>query len=463
MSASAAQTLADDSRSVRTFKADPPPCLNEKSGRTEEGGKEGDEATEKEPAPIPPQEFQEGGWRGWVTVLGAFMVQFCGFGYTASFGVYQAFYTQEYITNQSPSAISWIGSVNTFLVIGFGLVSGRLYDRGYFYYLTIGGSLLYSFSLFMLSLAKPNNFYQVFLAQGIGMGLGAGTVYIPSVAVLSHYFHKRRALAMTIVASGSSLGSVIHPIMLNNTLFSPLGFGNSVRASAGLVSGMLLIACSLMHPRLPPPQQTLGFAQAARKFVRDPAYVFATMGLSIFTVGYYFPYFYLQLDATKHGLSTTFSFYSLVIMNGASFFGRLSPGFFARRLGITNMISFATFACSIMIFAMIGLKSVASVVIIAILFGFFAGVYIALMAPLMVVLTEDLSELGIRMGIAFAFSGLGSLIGTPISGALLTDKYIWWRPALFSGITTMAGALSFFSMAIMVHRRSRPAQPVLKA
>lgn len=183
----------------------------------------------------------------------------------------------------------------------------------------------------MLSLAKPNNFYQVlhcpvfaekysaytplsaqvFLAQGIGMGLGAGTVYIPSVAVLSHYFHKRRALAMTIVASGSSLGSVIHPIMLNNTLFSPLGFGNSVRASAGLVSGMLLIACSLMHPRLPPPQQTLGFAQAARKFVRDPAYVFATMGLSIFTVGYYFPYFYLQLDATKHGLSTTFSFYSV--------------------------------------------------------------------------------------------------------------------------------------------------------
>lgn len=75
------------------------------------------------------------------------------------------------------------------------------------------------------------------------------------------------------------------------------------------------------------------------------------------------------------------------------------------------MISFATFACSIMIFAMIGLKSVASVVIIAILFGFFAGVYIALMAPLMVVLTEDLyihCRARIRMGIAFAFSGTSS-------------------------------------------------------
>ncbi|PCH38482.1 MFS general substrate transporter [Wolfiporia cocos MD-104 SS10] len=377
------------------------------------------------PFPCAPAEFEEGGWRGWVTVAGA---------YSTSFGVYQAYYTQEYITNQTSSTISWIGSVNTFLVIGFGLVSGRLYDKGYFYYLTIGGSILYSFSLFMLSLAKPNNFYQVFLAQGLGMGLGAGTIYIPSVAVVSHYFRRKRALAMTIVASGSSLGAIIHPIMLNNTLFSSLGFGNSVRASAGLITGMLAIACCMMHARLPPPQSTLGFGRALRKFSRDGAYVCASVGLAIFTIGYYFPLFYIQLDATRHGLSTTFSFYSLVIMNSASFVGRLSPGFFAHRVGIANMICFATFCCTAMIFAFIGLGSVASVVVIGIIFGYFAGVYIALMGPLMTVLTEDLSELGMRMGIAFAFSGIGSLIGTPISGALLTGDYIWWRPAVFSGV-----------------------------
>lgn len=109
------------------------------------------------------------------------------------------------------------------------------------------------------------------------MGLGAGLIYIPSVAIVSHYFKKRRALAMSLVSSGSSLGAVLHPIMLNNTL-GKIGFGNAVRASAGLVSGMLLIACLLMHPRLPPPRNTPRLGKALRKFSRDGAYIAATAG-----------------------------------------------------------------------------------------------------------------------------------------------------------------------------------------
>ncbi|CCM00176.1 uncharacterized protein FIBRA_02204 [Fibroporia radiculosa] len=412
---------------------------------------------EQESGPSVPQApvFQEGGWRGWTTVAGAWLVQFCGFGYSTSFGVYQAYYTQTYITNETSSTISWIGSVNAFLVIGFGLVSGRLFDKGYFYYLMIGGSILYSFCIFMLSLTKPNQFYQVFLTQGIGMGLAAGTLYIPSVAVVSHYFQKKRALAMTIVASGSSFGAVIHPIMLNNLLSSSIGFGTSVRASAGLISGCLLIACCMMHPRLPPPRQHISYVQAAKKFSKDSAYVCTTMGLAIFSIGYYFPLFYLQLDASLHGLSNTFSFYSIVIMNGCSFVGRLTPGFFAHRLGIANMICVATFCCSVLVFGMIGLKSVASVVVLGIIYGFFAGVYIALMGPLMVVLTDNVAELGVRMGIAFAFSGVGSLIGTPISGALLTNNYIWWRPAVFSGAVAMVGAVFFAAMRVILFHRSQ--------
>lgn len=97
------------------------------------------------------------------------------------------------------------------------------------------------------------------------------------MAVISHYFVKRRALAMTIVASGSSLGAIIHPIMLNNTLGS-LGFGNAVRASAGLVTGMLSIGCFLMRTRLPPPQHKTDFKKALQKFSRDGAFIAATLG-----------------------------------------------------------------------------------------------------------------------------------------------------------------------------------------
>jgi predicted MFS family arabinose efflux permease len=98
------------------------------------------------------------------------------------------------------------------------------------------------------------------------------------MAIVSHYFVKRRALAMTIVVSGSSLGAVIHPVMLNNTIGGHLGFKNAVRTSAGLVTGLLLIACLLMRTRLPPQKQKTDLRKTLKKFSHDGAYISATLG-----------------------------------------------------------------------------------------------------------------------------------------------------------------------------------------
>ncbi|KAJ7464862.1 major facilitator superfamily domain-containing protein [Mycena galericulata] len=421
-------------------------------GALESGLRLNEERLQERVAP-PAVTFPEGGFQAWATVAGAFLIQFCGFGYSTSFGVYQDFYVREYLTQSSPSAISWIGSVNSFIVVSGGLVAGRLYDRGHFHALLYGGCLLLSFSLFMLSLCKPEKYYQIFLAQAIGAGTGAGLVYVPSVAVLAHYFQRRRSIAMTIVAAGSSLGSVVHPIMLNNTFRSGLGFGGAVRASAGLVSGLLLIACVLMRPRLPPLHSQPPFWKSLRRFGRDTPYILATLALTTFGTGFNFPIFYLQLDAVKHGLSTSFSFYSLVIMNAASFVARLSSGLFVTRLGVINMVAAASGCGAVLILCMIALKTVASFVVIGITYGYCAGIYISLMAPLLEVLTDDMGELGLRIGVAFSVMGIGGLVGPPIDGALLTAHYAWWRPALFSGLIAFVGFF-FVATAFAVKRRN---------
>jgi hypothetical protein len=46
-----------------------------------------------------------------------------------------------------------------------------------------------------------------------------------------------------------------------------------------------------------------------------------------------------------------------------------------------------------------------------------------------------------RLGLAFAVVGIATLIGTPISGGLLTDEALWWRPIIFAGVS--AGLMSF--------------------
>ncbi|KAJ7753954.1 major facilitator superfamily domain-containing protein [Mycena maculata] len=390
--------------------------------------------------------FPEGGFQAWATVAGAVLIQFCGIGPAELLRGFTRSHSHQQIY-----VLVWC--ISRFLrpgvldpVVVFCNLAGYMTEATCE---TIPSAL----ALFMLSLCKPEKYYQVFLAQGIGAGLGSGALYVPSVAVIAHYFKKRCALAMTIVASGSSLGATIHPIMLNNTLRSHLGFGNAVRASAGFISVLLLIACCLMHPRLPPSTTSPPFWKSLWRFGHDIPYVLATIALTAFMVGYFFPFFYLQLDAINHGLNETFSFYSLVILNASSCVGRLAPGAFASRFGVIEMVVFASGGGAALILSMIALRTVTSVVVIGILYGFFAGVFATLQVPVMAVLTEDMGELGLRIGVAFAVVGLGGLIGPPINGALLTSDYIWWRPALFSGVMAFTGFSFFVATLVAVRHR----------
>ncbi|KAG2122861.1 major facilitator superfamily domain-containing protein [Suillus cothurnatus] len=367
-------------------------------------------------------EFPEGGLVAWSTAFGSFLILFCGWGYTSSFGVYEDFYTQYYLTNETSEAISSIGSFNTFLGTAVSLIAGSLYDRGYFYHLVIAGSLLQSVSLFMLSLAKPDQYYQIFLTQGLGSGIALGLLYVPSLAVVSHYFKRKRTLVMTFIILGSSLGGIIHPIMLNNLLNGHLGFANGVRASAGLVSALLLVACLCMRTRLDPPTTPVNYIAAAKKCLCDVPFIFAMAGAFLVQTGFYYPLFFLQLDSMKHGISTTFSFYSLVILNASSCVGRFTSGYIAAYTGVPNLTVISAISCGLIIFGTVGLSSLTSVVILGILYGYFSGV---------------------------------CNLGTPISGALLTSSYTWWKPAVFSGVASLAGAVMYSFMSFIFTRRNK--------
>ncbi|KIK34648.1 hypothetical protein CY34DRAFT_97603 [Suillus luteus UH-Slu-Lm8-n1] len=388
----------------------------------------------------------DGGFRAWGTAFGGFLMQFCGFGYISSFGVYQYYYTRIYLANYPPSTISWIGAIASFLAVNVTLISGPLYDRGWFYRLMIVGSLLQSISLFALSFAKPGQFYLAFIVQGVLAGFGIGLTYAPSIVVVSQHFSTRRTMVMSLVTSGTPLGSMIHPIMLNHLLNGTVGFARGVRASAGFVSVLLLIACLSMRTRgLVAP--AVSYTTVVRKCSRDVLFILMTVGSTLFQIGFYYPLFYLQLDSVKHGININFSFYSLVILNAAWFIGRCTAGIAATYMGVLNLAIASTVACSAVIIPIIARNDVASVVVLGLAYGYLSCVYIALVVPLMTVSTPDMSELGARMGISFAF------IGGPISGALLGSQYRWWIPSLFNGIISLVGSSMFVAMRLIIYRR----------
>lgn len=65
------------------------------------------------------------------------------------------------------------------------------------------------------------------------------------------------------------------------------------------------------------------------------------------------------------------------------------------------------------------------------------------------------SELGGWLGVYFFIGRFGNSIGNPISGALLTSNYIWWKPALFSGIISLAGTAMYFIMRLIYLQRQK--------
>jgi hypothetical protein len=79
--------------------------------------------------PPPPN----GGTRAWLQVLGAFFLNINTWGLLNTFGIFQAEYSTGFLSSSSESAISWIGSLQAFLMLIGGVLCGRALDAGYFY------------------------------------------------------------------------------------------------------------------------------------------------------------------------------------------------------------------------------------------------------------------------------------------------------------------------------------------
>ncbi|KZS92106.1 MFS general substrate transporter [Sistotremastrum niveocremeum HHB9708] len=384
-------------------------------------------------------EVAEGGWRSWLVVFGAFLVQAATLGHITAFGVYEAYYKEIRLSQTSPSAISWIGSTQFGLMFGLSLVTGPLVDAGRFQLLLYGSTILYAICEFTLSLTKPEKFYQVFLAQGLGMGIAMALSYTPSVIVLGYYFRtQKRALAMGIATCGVAAGGIVQPIMLNNLVSHGVSFANTVRYNAAVNTALLLIASLIMRDPRNKADLTIKKAKVnIGAFFRDVRYVLLVVGGFGVSYALFFPAVYIQLFSFTKVLPQTFSFYSLSILNGASLMGRAIPGIIADRYtGPIPMIIAMACGVSVTIFGFLGIRdqSVGGVTAVAIVFGFFSGGFSSLLAPTFASTTKNEGEIG-PVYLCAAFTVTGTIL-------MLLERaihYSWFRR------TKKQGAIRSFS------------------
>jgi predicted MFS family arabinose efflux permease len=252
--------------------------------------------------------------------------------------------------------------VQAWLLIFFGVLSGPLFDLGYFRIMLIAGNFLVVFGIMMLSLSTQ--YWQVFLSQGICMGLGAGLLYIPSLALVGIWFDKKRAIALGIVMSGIAVGRCI-------VESKSWGLPWAMRA----IGFVALAAALLSIPALLSGSSVLATKRKARALFDKTAYkdklflIFTCCSFTTF-LGYIVPYFYIPTYARDRlGLSQSMGLYTLVMAIAASFFGRLVSGGLAQWLGPIVTWGLCAFASAVLSLCWISVDKEAHFIAFSILWG----------------------------------------------------------------------------------------------
>lgn len=234
--------------------------------------------------PSPP----DGGLQAWTQVACGWLAIFTTWGYLNSFGAFQAYYT-ETMPDTNPSAISLIGSIQVWLTLVTGIFSGRMLDAGFFLPTFIAGAVLQVGGIFLMSFSTE--YWQLMLTQGVLTGIGCGLFFTPSLALVSTYFDKRRAIAMGLVTTGNSVGGIVYPVVVRQ-LIPLFGFSATARVLALINVAFLSVVGVFFRSRLPPRKNGAGFIDWGA--FKDPVYVGWVVALFLIMLNNYYGYTFVS-------------------------------------------------------------------------------------------------------------------------------------------------------------------------
>ncbi|KAJ6019433.1 Short-chain dehydrogenase/reductase SDR [Penicillium canescens] len=354
-----------------------------------------------------------GGPVAWLQVLAGHLVVFNTWGYANSFGIFQAYYASS--LSLPASTISWVGSVQVFLIFFIGSVSGRAFDTGYYRPVLWIGCAMQIVAVFVTSLCTK--YWQVFLAQGVCQGLGNGLIFCPTIASVSTYFTTKRTIAISTAASGAATGGIVFPVIAEK-LLPRIGFPWTVRVMGFVVLVNAAIVLSTTRTRLPP--HKTGRIVELAAFGELP-YLLFTVSMFFTLWATYFAYYYVRpyaLDNLHVSQATSYSI--LLIFNAVGIPGRIIPALLADRyFGAITVLIPVIFLAGLSVYIWHSVQSLASDIVWIVFLGFFGASIQGLFPSTLASLTQDLSKSGTRIGMVFTIISIPCLTGPPLAGSLI--------------------------------------------
>lgn len=307
-------------------------------------------------------------------------------------------------------------------VIGFAVATiffGRLSDRSGIFTSLLLGAVMLGLGFVIAGLSPNITIFSA--AHGLLIGSGAAVGFGPLMSDISHWFVKRRGLAVTIVASGNYLGGAIWPLILKS-LIPLLGWRTTYIALGLIVAVVVLSLAAFMRPQ--PSKQTFDQADLATAAAQADLKISSRLLLLLLTVAAFsccvamsMPQVHIVAYCGDLGYGVASGVEMLSLMLFLGIISRIGSGFVADRIGGTFTLLIGSFMQAAALLMYLFFDGLLSLYVISGIFGLFQGGIIPMYA---MICREVLPprEAGSKIGIVVAASQLGMAFGGYASGLI---------------------------------------------
>jgi len=288
------------------------------------------------------------------------------------------------------------------------------------------------------------------------IGLGTAACFGPLAADISHWFQRRRGIAVAIAASGNYLAGAVWPMLLAGVL-EDSGWRTVNLILAVTVAGTLLPLAALLRRRVPAEAQAHSAriaAQQARSIAFSPrmlTWLLAAAGLGC-CMAMAMPQVHIVSFCADLGYGPAVGAEMLSLMLLGGVVSRIASGWVADRLGgVPTLLIGATLQClALMLY--LPFDSLVSLYVVSAIFGLSQG---GLVPTYAIIVREYLPprEAGARVGLVLMATILGMALGGWMSGLIrdLTGDYHW---AFVNGIAW--NLLTIGVMIVLLWRSGDP-------
>lgn len=380
---------------------------------------------------------------GWVVVLAAFTLMFVGFGAAYSFAAFFRAFQQEF--DASRGNVAAVFSVAAFLWFALGAPGGMLADRFGPRRVALAGVAFLGAGLVAAGFAS--SIAVLYATFSIGLGVGIGLTYVPSVGAVQPWFTHNRAFASGIAVAGIGAGNLLVP-PLAAWWIDLYGWRGAYFALAALCLALGGAAAAVIdnrpggaaHGSSPPaPGMTLRAALHSRVFWS----LYITLLLPMF--GCFVPMVHLGPYAVDAGHPETVGVLLVSLIGLGSLLGRFGIGAFADRVGRIAALAWMFAGMGAMLIAWWASASVWALGTMAVVFGIFYGGFVATLPAVVMDLFGGRAVAGI-IGCLYTAAGIGTLAGPPLAGAAFDAWGSYDAPILGAALLSLAGAAGAYTL-----------------